>query len=442
MKKKVSLSILIFIFILFVMQFYDSYCADLYNKLQSFLLSEFLIEGKGMSQTDAVSYMGYATLPFYILPMLAPLVRMLVDKIGMKPLFCLNIFLLMFGCLVCSHAQTVGSYLIGNSIVIFSTSMDIQYLYIAQDIPYTYRATIRGWMAGIAAFATMLIPILRSGWIVMEQKNWRSLYLFAVWMGVAVFFVSLFLKRNHKTTSVKMNVRQTHTSQEQPKQTKVSVKMIARQTEEKRNVALETKPIAASGINNQKTIRRIYICLFLIGIATSGITFYNEPLVSFQDADSKTIVTILFLQPIVTVIINILIGYLADKFGRAKLFIASVLAAMLSLLVFVCFAWFGCIHEYLGIFWGLMVGCYFSSVNLLNLTVLELAEKNKIGKVSAYSTYANGIGNAIGILLCTCLVKKTGMAAIKLITCIPVMILAILHLPHIEDSPIEDESVG
>lgn len=393
--------IYILICIILIMQLFDSYCTDLFSKLQSFLLSDFLIDGRGMELQDAVSYMGYATLPFYVIPMLAPLVRMSVDKIGIKPLFIGNIIVLIVGCMLCAFAPSLTIYLIGNGLMIFSSSMDLQYIYIAEEIPEHRRATVRGISAGVAAAATMLIPALRSQLIDIRGYSWRSLYVAAIGIGTGTFLISLLLRR--------------------------SVKNPVRASKETATKNIDTT-IVLPEKERKKAIRSLYIALFLFGMATNGMTAYNEPLLSFGKASAIQIRNTLLIQPVVSLVINVLSGYLADKISRKAIILADMLLSAVSLMVYVFGIQLGYAGVVSGVAWGFMIGCYFSAANLMILTVLEYAEQGKIGKVSAMSNYANAGGNAIGLLFCTFLVKYTGMSAIKLISAIPVIVVSFIYL--------------
>lgn len=394
--KNVKRYVLYLIAVILVMQLFDSYCAELFDKLQSFLLSDFLIDGRNMKLQDAVSYMGYATLPFYVIPALAPLARISIDKIGIKLLFMINIIVLMIGCLMCAVAPTLVIFLIGNGLVIFSTSMDIQYIYIAEEIPEQCRATVRGIAAGVAAIAAMGIPLLRNLCMEKQDYTWRSLYAFGIGMGVFTFFFSICLAKGK-------NCKKTETIQ-------------------KREVKPETHT------DNRRILRCLCISLFILGIATSGITFYNEPLLTFGDSSSSNVRNSLFAQPVVTLVVNVASGYLADRWSRKNVILTNIGLSMIALILFVCTANSGSYGFLPGITWGIMVGSYFSAANLLILSMLEAAPAGKVGQISALSTYVNGAGNAIGILLCTVFVKNTGMDRMKLLVAIPVLVGSFIYL--------------
>lgn len=412
MKKQRKPYIYILILIILIMQLFDSYCTDLFGKLQSFLLSDFLMDGGGMHLQDAVSYMGYVSLPFYAIPVLAPLARILIDKIGIKPIFVANIIILIAGCFLCAFAPSLFIYLIGNGLVIFSTSMDIQYIYIAEDVPNNRRATVRGIAAGVAAAATMLIPLFRSFFVDQRGESWRSLYRIALGMGALTVLVS-FLLRGNKKKQANIHITETEITEEQRTQ---------------KNCVTENADTIIDTKNNKEAIRSFYICLFLFGIATTGITAYNEPLLAFGDASECQIRDVLLIQPAVTFIINIASGYLADKINRKTVILTDMLLSAVALLTYVISIVLGHTGAVCGIAWGFMIGCYFSAANLMILTVLEYADRKRIGRISAASNYANASGNAIGLLFCTVFVKYTGMGAVKLLSAIPVILLAFIYL--------------
>ena len=392
--------------IILMMQFFDSYCAELFGKLQSFLLTDFLIVKENMSVNAAVSYMGYATLPFYVIPMLAPLARTLVDRIGIKLMFIGNIIVLVSGCIICSLSDTLLMYLIGNGIVIFASTMDIQYIYIAEIIPENRRATMRGICGGVAAVAAMLIPICRTYFADDSRYGWRYMYLIGILLGVVTFIVSLFLKHVGRSCADKLD-----------SEVGIDRENYSENASRKKHI-----------LNGE--IKYYMLILFILGIATSGITSYNEPMLSFAVLDENSISIALMVQPLATLLVNVFSGVLADMAGRRKIIIANLILTILSVVVFVSGVNAGVNVICLGLAWGCMIGSYFCVANLITLTVMELAKDGTVGKVSAISTYVNGTGNAIGILLCTVLVKYTGMAAIKLITTIPVLIITALMLMY------------
>lgn len=78
------------VLLVMLVQFVDSYCAELYSKMQSFVVRDYIIKGTELNMNEAVSKLGYMMLPFYIIPALSPMVRIFVDKYGKKKVILIN----------------------------------------------------------------------------------------------------------------------------------------------------------------------------------------------------------------------------------------------------------------------------------------------------------------------------------------------------------------
>lgn len=395
------------------MQLFDSYCFELYGKLQSLFLSEFLIGDRGMEQEVAVGYLNLVMLPFYAITSLAPAARSLIDLWGKERVFILNLLILISGCLVCMLAPNLIIYLLGNAIVNFACTMDIQYIYIVEDVPECWRATIRGIAGGVAAGAGMSIPVFRRVLIGDLHVGWRSMYGVGIVIGIGICLYSiLFLaiqdKMRRNNCSVKGRLKKP--------MPKFSIKQIL------------------VYIWKNREIRWNLILLFIMGSATAGITFYNEPMVSFSGMSEKDISLVLFLQPVITLIVTVLSGIAADRMKRSSIIVVNTIVAGISVSGFcfgiICHVPLGII----GVLWGAMVGSYFSAANLLTLMVMESAPNAVLGKVSAVAAYVNGSGNAVGMLLAGLLVSHIHMMPTKLFLTLPAFLVVLCCLLRIQRS--------
>ncbi|MBP3620559.1 MAG: MFS transporter [Lachnospiraceae bacterium] len=383
--------------LIMIVQFADSYSAELFSKIQSFVIGDFFIKNTQLDMEEAVSRLGYMMLPFYIVPALSPLARIFVDRYGKKRVMVVNLVFLAIGCGVCGLTDNIWVYLLGNGLVTFATSIDIQNIYIAQDLPEKRRATVRGILSGVTAVAAMLIPVCR-GYFVNTDYGWRGVYGIAILVSIIALFVVIIVKEN------KVAWVQLQKTPERVEKSKL----------------------------NDLLIKKYLLILFFIGIATSGITMYNEPILANLGYEENAINQVLLAQPIALLIINIIIGIFADRYERKNVAGISLSIAIVFLLAYVIGSKYECISYILGIFWGGMVGAYFSAVNILFLVLMENAKDNNIGKISAISAYINGAGNAVGIVICTVLVKVAGMEIVKISTAIPVLLVAIILLLKVE----------
>lgn len=388
--------------VILLLQFSDSFCTNLYYEIQSLFIIDFLIDGRGLDSDFATSYLNLAMLPFYIITSLAPAMRGLVDKWGKKLVIIINLGVLIIGCTICMQAENLFIFLLGNAIVTFSCAMDIQSIYIVDEIPYRYHGTIYGCTSGVTAGAAMLIPVLRNLFIDTCHCTWRSLYAsgIGITMGVLVILLLLLSKKKNAVSPSRINALH-------PDNTVTS---------------WHFKEMLLF-IRNNKTVHRSILLILLLGIATAGISLYNEPLISFSIANESKINQILVIVPVVQLTITILSGILSDHFGRSTMIMTNLFLSGTSLLTFVITLHVGCSLIILGIAWGIMSGSYYSSLDQMHLIIMEAVPRQNRGKLSALATYAYGIGDAIGMLSSGLLALFIPMGITKLFLTIPLFVI-------------------
>ncbi len=120
------------LFLIFVIQFVDSYCTELFGKLQSFSIRDFIIQGSNMAGDKAASYMSRAMRPFYVLGMLTPFVKSFVDILEKRIMLIMNLLLLTAGSVICLCANNLTVYLLGNGLLILGYSLDIHIIYLVE----------------------------------------------------------------------------------------------------------------------------------------------------------------------------------------------------------------------------------------------------------------------------------------------------------------------
>lgn len=395
------------IILIAIVQFADSFQSELFTKLQSFFITEYFVEGKGMSFNTAAGMLNGVMLPCYIISALAPLARVLADKFGKQKIMACNFLILAAGLFICISADNIIVFAVGNAVVTFGTSLDIQYMYIAEDIPEKNRGMVRGLAAAVGAAAAMVLPICRNYFIGYKGNNWRILYKIGILICVitilVIMAVSAFL--HEKSYKIKKELQ---------------------------NSDAGLKELIAGN-------KRILCFLMIMGIATAGITYYNEPLLTYNHCPEKFINTVLIIQPSVTFFLMLLIGAMSDKFGRRKVTSGCILGTEAALIIYVLSLNYFPNAILSGICWGVMIASYFSVINLSNLTLMESNSGNNTGKLSAVGTYFYGFGDAIGMVLAVVLVRIFDMGVIKiLLTLIPCTIalicFAVRHHHFSEDS--------
>ena len=187
--KKYICGLAVIVILIVIVQFADSYQSDLFTKLQSFFITEYLVEGKGMSFNASAGLLNGIMLPCYIISALAPLARALADKFGKEKIIICNFIILTAGLFTCITADNVIVFAVGNAIITFGTSLDIQYLYIAEDIPEKRRGLVRGVAAAVGAAASMFLPVCRNYFVGRKGNNWRILYQ----IGILICLITIFM---------------------------------------------------------------------------------------------------------------------------------------------------------------------------------------------------------------------------------------------------------
>lgn len=130
-KKKTGLAAgAVLIAILIIIQIGDSYCSELYDKIQSLFLMDLIMKPLNMSLEDATVMINSVAIPFYAISLISPVFRGMVDYLGKKKVLLLNLLLYIPGLLLCMTTRKYIVFLIGNSLISLSTSVDIQYIYI------------------------------------------------------------------------------------------------------------------------------------------------------------------------------------------------------------------------------------------------------------------------------------------------------------------------
>lgn len=82
----------VLIAILIIIQFGDSYCSELYDKIQSLFLMDLIMNPLNMSLEDATVMINSVAIPFYAISLISPVFRGMVDYLGKKKSFCLTCF--------------------------------------------------------------------------------------------------------------------------------------------------------------------------------------------------------------------------------------------------------------------------------------------------------------------------------------------------------------
>ena len=400
-KKNLGVTAIAVAAVIILIQFIDSYCTEIFGRTQSLSVTTFLIDARGMSADEGVAYMSRMMLPFYLIGMLTPFVRSYADIVGRKVMLFINVALLVVGSVICMLADSLIIYLLGNGILILGYSLDIHMIYIVDMLPANRRATVRGICGGTAMAAAMCIPLMRS-WIANRSGySWQDIYIVGIVGGVGILvcmgiYVALRAAAGHSRSSETSSLYD------------ISNEIFTK--DGKIHFIHTLKELC-----KQSRTKALLISICVVGLATAGIQYYNEPLLAFGGMTEKKVNIVLLWQPVIALVVNVIAGIAADRLRREYVVAAGIVLSLVTGCVFI----FGVDHitspALLGILWGCMSGFYYSTEELINMMVMESAAPEIRGRASAMSTFAYGIGDQVGIFAISLVVGISGMRWTKLI---------------------------
>ena len=410
-KKRATVMLSISVLIILI-QFIDSYCTEIFGRTQSLSVKEFLMDARGMGADEGVAYMSRMMLPFYFIGMLTPFVRSYADIVGRKVMLAFNVALLAIGSVICMLADSLMLYLLGNGILILGYSLDVHMIYIVDMLPADKRATVRGICGGAAMAAAMCIPLFRSLVVGESGYGWQRLFLVGIIGGAICLALVLIYRMPESEKDTKEVHMQSNAGQAGSDDGHIHFIRTMR------------------NIWQQTETRRLLIGISVVGIATAGITYYNEPMCAFSGMGEKSVNMVLFIQPLTAMVINVLIGILADRIHRMYVVRIGIVLSLVSGIAFTA----GVGHTdsvlLIGILWGCMYGFYFSAEELINMMVMESVDSSVRGRASALSTFAYGIGDQLGIFAISLVVGALGMKWAKMIFLVPLVFAAILFIKN------------
>lgn len=435
--KKISLTIISISVLIILIQFTDSYCTEIFGRTQSLSVKEFLMDACGMGADEGVAYMSRMMLPFYLIGMLTPFVRSYADIVGRKVMLAFNVALLAIGSVICMLADSLMLYLLGNGILILGYSLDIHMIYIVDMLPADKRATVRGICGGAAMAAAMCISLFRSLVVSESGYGWQRLFLVGI-IGGAIFLALVLIYRMPESENGTKEIRI-----DTKYDTKYESKHDSKDGSDDKFCQVQSNAEQAGiddghihfirtmrNIWQQTETRRMLIGISVVGIATAGITYYNEPMCAFSGMGEKSVNMVLFIQPLTALVINVLIGILADRIHRMHVVRIGIVLSLVSGIAFTA----GVGHTdsvlLIGILWGCMYGFYFSAEELINMMVMESVDSSVRGRASALSTFAYGIGDQLGIFAISLVVGALGMKWAKMIFLVPLVFAVILFMKN------------
>lgn len=438
-KKRLSVSVITVSVLIILIQLIDSYCTEIFGRTQSLAARTFLMIPEKIDSDSAIAYMSRMMLPFYLIGMLTPFVRSYADIVGRKVMLTFNVVLLAIGSVICMLADSLMLYLLGNGILILGYSLDVHMIYIVDMLPADKRATVRGICGGAAMAAAMCIPLMRSLVVGESGYGWQRLFLVGIIGGaICLALVLIYRMPESEKGTKELHVNLKYDSEDKSSQVQSESGRAEIDGGQVQSNAGQAGPDyghihfirTMRNIWQQTETRRMLIGISVVGIATAGITYYNEPMCAFSGMGEKSVNMVLFIQPLTALVINVLIGILADRIHRMYVIRIGIVLSLASGIAFTSVVGHTDSVLLIGILWGCMYGFYFSAEELINMMVMESVDSSVRGRASALSTFAYGIGDQLGIFAISLVVGALGMKWAKMIFLVPLVFAVILFMKN------------
>ena len=144
--------------VIILVDWLDNFTTNVNSKMANDFLTEFFVNGKGYTMSQANAVYESANLITYVIGLLTPFYKALADKWGRKPLFVISTAGMALGLLLIAVSRTFWGFMAGNVITYFFLSHDVQILYILEESPSDKRARIYSILKGIGALGAFFVP--------------------------------------------------------------------------------------------------------------------------------------------------------------------------------------------------------------------------------------------------------------------------------------------
>lgn len=408
------------LFILSMVYIIDEITSNIYNSLQSDMITEFFVNGMGLEFNTGLATYSAMTAPLYVIMLITPFYKSLADKFGRKVFLALNTFGMGVGMFVCMMAPNPVIYICGIGIIYFLMNNDMQVLYVMESAPEQHRAKLTSITKAIALLGVTFIPILRDVFMKNDGSQWQKVFMIpaiaGMIMGIVAFFIMpetpAYLKRKIAYLELPESERKALADNKQKTSEDAEGGVVA----------------ALKFIFAHKQMRAIALCAFIYVTSTGGTSYY-ESIMKTGGMSTSEITTAMYFIPIVNALMTALSGFITDYLGRKRS--AAVLAgtALIGLVSFVLCA--GAASPILvGVSYGLFIGGLWSAADILFIMLPGESTPTNL-RVSVVGTMGimSGVGNVLSIAIMTVgMLFVENIGTLCLCVCVPFLLTAIIIL--------------
>jgi MFS family permease len=362
------------IIILIFVQVIDSYSTSFPTLVPSSIIDEFLY---GFPENIGASIFAFLTALASVGMYFCAFNTYLSDKIGRKTMLAITVFGMVLVALLINFSVSIIDFTIYLLFLWFFTRSDVWMIYIGEESPREKRAFWTNIILIFGLIGAILAPIVRSRFITETTSNWRGITWLVIIIGVPLGLLIVFTLKDPKIyTDMKDDL--------DSKQRIISLK---------ENV---------SGLFKSENRTEIIVCLVISVILGMNSVFRNlvEEAVSSSSYLNQQEISLLMLIGVIAVYLAvILIGVLADKFGRIPLLYIFSILIPIARIMFAIVAFQPILTFPLtSLFVGMSEFGYWGGWITLSIVVMELVPTESRGTGSGLKSFFGAFGITIGFL--------------------------------------------
>ena len=378
-----------------------------------------------------MSAIGMLTLVGFLIAMVY---KPLADRYGRKRFLVINTLGMGLGLLVISAATNIPVYILGSLIIALFIPHDMQAVYILETTPPRHRAKIYAIIKAVATLGIVIVPALRNYFMGDDITQWRMVYVVPaiVSAGVAVF--ALFMLRETDAFVVKRleYLRTNPAIREAVKKEKTAAQsqggLLAAMKFCFQNKQLRWLLISGAFLYWGLLIPMYYEVTMVNGYAAQFLA-QGMALEQAKAAATPFVTQALFWFPIGSASVQLVQGFLADKWGRKPAVILMSVCTISTFVLFFIGSQQNWIPWIVGLLCGAAVGGYWAAGDVAGgLMCAESTPTNLRSSVLAVQPAISGIASllatGIGLVLINIL-GDSSAGLISLVLAVPGTIIGL-----------------
>jgi len=390
------------------------------NNVKSSMVTEFFVDGMGMTFNDGLSYLAAISSVSFVIMLIVPFYKALADRFGRKIFLVINTFGMGIAMLICMTAPTFIVYFIGTMLGSFFITHDVQVLYILETAPPDKRARYYGITKAIGTLGFVLVPLMRGVFMGDDPTKWRMVYLVPILLTVVIGILALVLARESRPF-----LQQRIEYLETPLEERLAQAAAAKE-QKKANKNKSGVFSAIKFIFKDKDLKWVIIAMLVYYLAVTGMSGYYEPIMYEAGMQTADITNALFMYGFMFALVILLAGFVGDWLGRKW---TVIIFGLLSLVLFGFFTFSannGWNPYVVGALYGLYLGCFWQGGDYFMMLSAENSPTGLRSSVSAASIFLMMFTAIAGNFIMAAALRMTTISSAVLIVAVPAIIVAVL----------------